>query len=184
MAELQLIFVVETSADDKTDNIYLRSVLDYFFTSISKEYGCEVNIKPIFLNGKQHYKDKKVLNNIVNQTRMFASYNIGAITKTIYIMDTDSVNKVYEVGSFFYNVQQFCVEHNFELVWFCKNAENVFLDKEVDQIDNKTEAAKSFAKNNDIERLDRNCLSKNEIEYRCSNILSVVGKYLKEKKNQ
>lgn len=182
MAELQLIFVVETSSDDKTDNIYLRTVLDYFFTSISKEYGCKTNIKTIFLNGKQHYKDKKILNNIANQTRMFASYNEGAITKTIYIMDTDSTNKIYEVGSYFHNVQKFCSDHGFELVWFCKNAENVFLGKEVDQIDNKTEAAKSFAKNDGIKKLDINNLSKSSIEYKCSNILVVIGKYLKEKK--
>lgn len=182
MAELQLIFVVETSSDDKTDNIYLRLILDYFFTSVSKEYGCEVNIKTIFLNGKQHYRDKKILNNIANQTRMFASYNEGAITKTIYLIDTDSINKTYEIGSYFHNVQQFCLEHGFELVWFCKNAENVFLGKEVDQIDNKTEAAKSFAKNNEIKRIDRNYLCKTEIEYKCSNILIVIGKYLKEKK--
>lgn len=181
MAELQLIFVVETSSDDKTDNIYLRTVLNHFFTTKSKEYGCEVNTQTIFLNGKQHYKDKKVLSNIANQTRMFASYNDNAITKTIFIIDTDSTNKAYEVGSFFYNVQQFCLEHDFELVWFCKNAENVFLGKEVDQIENKTEAAKSFAKNNEIEKLDINCLSKSEIEYKCSNILSIIGKYLKEK---
>lgn len=112
---------------------------------------------------------------------MFASYNEGAITKTIYLIDTDSTNKTYEIGSYFYNVQQFCLEREFELVWFCKNAENVFLDKEVDQIDNKTEAAKSLAKNNEIKSLDKNCLCKTEIEYKCSNIFVIISKYLKEK---
>lgn len=181
MAKLQLIFLVETSEDDKADNIYIRSVIDKYFLFLNDKYDGEVNILTYCLKGKQHYNDKKTIDYINNKTRMFASYNEGAVTAAIYFMDTDSVETEYKKGSFFSNVQEFCKEHGFELVWFCKNVENVFLNKEVDQVDNKTESAKEFAINNKIRSIKQANLSKNMIEYGCSNIILVLGKYLKNK---
>ena len=66
-------------------------------------------------------------------------------------------------------------------MWFCKNAENVFLHVEPDVLENKTEAAKEFAINNEIDKLDKNSLSKIAIELNCSNILVVLSKYLIQK---
>ena len=67
------------------------------------------------------------------------------------------------------------------MVWFCKNAENVFLHVEPDALENKTKAAKEFAINNEIDKLDKNSLSKIAIELNCSNILVVLSKHLFQK---
>ena len=66
-------------------------------------------------------------------------------------------------------------------MWFCKNAENVFLHVEPDVLENKTEAAKEFVINNEIDKLDKYSLSKIAIELNCSNILVVLSKYLIQK---
>lgn len=181
MAKLQLIFVVETSEDDKADNIYIRSVIDKYFSFLNDKYDGETNTLTYCLKGKQHFNDKKTLYFIKNKTKMFSDYNEGALTVVIYFMDTDSTETEYKKGSFFSNVQEFCKEHNFELVWFCKNVENVFLNKEADQVKNKTEAAKLFATSNGIDNIKRDNLSKDRIEYKCSNIILVLGKYLNKK---
>lgn len=183
MSKLQIIFVVETSSEDKSDTLYLREVLNYYFTFTSEMYDGPVATKTICLNGKQNYKDKKILNHISNQISLFASQNPDSITKVIYFMDTDSVDKEYKPGSFFYNVRLFCEESGFELVWFCKNAENVFLGKEPEQLVSKTKSAKQFVWSGGITKISKHCLMKDSIEYGCSNILNVLAKYLKENKH-
>ena len=181
MGKLQIIFVVETSTNDKSDSLYLRAVLDCYFRFENDNYDGEVATQTICLNGKQHYCDKKIINRIANQTKMFTSQNPGAVTKVIYILDTDSTSKVYKPGSFFHNVISFCDKNGFELAWYCKNAENVFLGEETDNVENKTEAAISFVKSGFIKKCRKSNLSKTSIEYKCSNILLVIGKYLKTK---
>lgn len=43
MAKLQLIFLVETSENDKADNIYIRSVIDKYFLFLNDCYDGEIN---------------------------------------------------------------------------------------------------------------------------------------------
>ena len=102
-------------------------------------------------------------------------------TVVIYFIDTDGVRLDYDSNSYFGNLVRFCNEMNFELVWFSKNSENVFLGVEPDQVDNKTEAAKQFLINNKIFELDKNKLTKENLEVGCSNILTILSKYLKQK---
>ena len=112
---------------------------------------------------------------------MFESYNNSGKTITIYFIDTDSSEKEYRQGSFFKNLCDYISEKGYELVWFCKNAENVFLNVEPDTLLNKTQAAKNFAVNNEIDNIDKEKLSKIAIELNCSNILVVLSKYLTKK---
>ena len=87
---------------------------------------------------------------------MFES-NTNGRTVTIFFIDTDSSKAEYKEGSFFYNLSKYIKDSGFELVWFCKNAEN------------------------EIDKLDKNSLSKIAIELNCSNILVVLSKYLIQK---
>ena len=181
MSKLQIILISETSTDDKSDIIYIRSTIDKYFNYESDVYDGEVATIPFFLHGKQNYCDKRILSRIKSQARMFACYNPGAITVVIYFMDTDSVKKEYKEGSFFYNVKDFCKNNGFELAWFCKNAENVFLKKESSQVASKTESAKDFAFNDGINRINKSDLMDPEINQGHSNILLILSKYLKWK---
>ena len=170
----QLLLVVETSEEDKSDAIYINEVLKkYFDTS-------KTNIHWITLCGKTNYKDKKILSKIKNLTKMFGTFT-GGSTETIYFIDTDSTEEKYRQGSFFYNLCEFIKENNFNLVWFCKNAENVFLKVEPNEKMNKTDAAKEFSVLNKIDEIDVKMLSKANIELNCSNIILIMSKYLKRK---
>lgn len=171
---LQLLLVVETNSEDKTDVIYINEVIKKYFDL------SDINVQWITLGGKTHYKDKKITNKIKSLARMFES-NTNGRTVTIFFIDTDSSKAEYKEGSFFYNLSKYIKDSGFELVWFCKNAENVFLHVEPAALENKTKAAKEFAINNEIDKLDKNSLSKIAIELNCSNILVVLSKYLIQK---
>ena len=172
---LQLLLVTETSGEDKTDVIYINEVIKCFFDTAG------VNVQWITLGGKQHYKDKKIANKIRNLENMFKSYNKNGKTVTIYFIDTDSIEKEYKLGSFYKNLCDYINEKGYELVWFCKNAENVFLNVEPESLSNKAQEAKAFATNNRINGIDKDKLSKIAIELNCSNILIVLSKYLKKR---
>lgn len=167
---LQLLLVTETSGEDKTDVIYINEVIKHFFDTSN------VNVQWITLGGKTHYKDKKVELKIKNLANMFKSYNKSGNTVTIYFIDTDSVEQEYKQGSLFYNLCEYISEKGYELVWFCKNAENVFLGIEPDKLNNKTQEAKKFAINNRINEISKERLNKIAIELNCSNILVVLSK--------
>ena len=171
---LQLILVVETSKEEKSDTIYINDVLKKFFDL------SDINVQWEYLGGKTNYNNKKIENKIKNLTKMFKS-NVSGKTTTIYFIDTDSTETEYKRGSFFYNLQEYVKERGYELVWFCKNIENVFLHKDPNYIDNKTEAAMQFVYDNRIDSIDKNALSKVAIELNCSNILVVLSKHIPNK---
>ena len=175
MVPLQLLFVLECNDEDKSDAIYLNEVISHFYVFESENYS-QVSRKSIFLKGKGKYKNyKDYINNVVS---MFS--HEGGVTKVIYMIDLDSTDKEYKSGSLNYNIMDYCNRNNYDLIWMCKNVENVFLGVEPDAIENKTEAAKQFArlKNKEFDNIK---LSKTTIELYCSNILIILDKYLKRK---
>ena len=179
MGPLQIIIVFETKNDDKSDSLYISEVINRFFELKSKN-GEEVNLSKIPLNGKQNYKKKKLLNYINNSIKIFKSYANGE-TVVIYCIDTDSTEQIYKPGSFFKNLMDFCDEKGYRLVWFCKNAENVFLGVEPETLSNKTLAAKEFSRSGRISLIKENNLQQSKIVLGCSNIVSVLDCYLKRK---
>jgi len=181
MSRLQIIQVLETSDKDKSDDLYLNAIFRRFFSKLDLE-GNEVTIQSIFLEGKQNYNSDEVIDQINSYTSMFNCWDDApGKTVVIYFIDTDGVRLDYDPNSYFGNLVRFCNEKNFELVWFSKNSENVFLGLEPDQVSSKTEAAKQFLINNKIFDLDKNKLAKENLEVGCSNILTILSKYLKQK---
>ena len=177
--ELKLLVLIESSDESKADGIYFSEVRRRFYTNFAHDHEGEVSIDLIPLNGKQNYNNEKIVKRIDNNISMNTSFKVD--TAVIYCLDTDSLEDSYKEGSFFYNVQKYCSDNNYDLVWFCKNVENVFLNKEVGQVSSKIEEAKTFARSDSINKIDEWRLSKQRIEYGCSNILCVLDKYLKRK---
>lgn len=171
---LQIVLVVETSGIDKTDAIYINAVLDKYYDTEG------VNIAYEFLKGKHNYKSQKIVGTINTRVKAFKSY--GGVTVIIYFVDTDSVNPSYEDNSFFANLYKFTKEKGFELVWFCKNVENVFLEVEPESLHSKTESAKNFDRSGKIDELPIEKFQKEKVTIYCSNIMKVLDKYLPRKK--
>ena len=63
---LQLIFVVETNKTCKSDWIYIKDTIDYFF-----EYDrTAIKLTPVYMDGKGKYKNKeKEISKILLQIR-------------------------------------------------------------------------------------------------------------------
>ena len=181
MSRLQIIQVLETSDKDKSDDLYLNAIFRRFFIKFDLE-GNEVTIQSIFLEGKQNYNSDQVLEQISSYTSMFNCWDDDpGKTVVIYFIDSDGTRLDYDANSYFGNLVRFCNEKGFELVWFSKNFENVFLGLEPDQVSNKTEAAKQFLINNKIFEIDANRLIKEKLEVGCSNIINILSKYLRTK---
>lgn len=175
MVPLKLVFVLECDDDEKSDAIYLNEVISYFYEYKNDNYS-QVSRQNIFLEGKGKYKEVK--NHIDNERKAF-SYEGGEI-KVIYMIDLDSTEPEYKPGSLNRNIMDYCDKNCYDLIWMCKNVENVFLGVESDAVENKTEAAKVFARLK-VKDFDIIKLSKTRIEQYCSNILVVLDKYLKRK---
>lgn len=111
---LQLIFVMETSDSDKSDNIYISKLLEEFYTFDN------VVIQRLYMGGKRNYKNQKILKDIKSYTNMHKAINNGSTT-VIYFVDTDCEEECFKSGSFFYNLKSFIDNKGFELVWFAKN---------------------------------------------------------------
>lgn len=173
---LQLLVLLETNDESKTDGIYFSEIRKRFYTNYSHLYEGEVSIEIIPLGGKQNYNNAKIVDRIKNQSAINSSYDV--FTVVIYFIDTDSIAKEYKPGSFFYNICEYCSNNGYELVWYCKNAENVFLGKEPGDYISKTNDAKTFARKDYIYSIDERKLSKSSIEIGCSNVLIILDKYL------
>ena len=172
---LQLLVLLETNDELNTDGVYFTEVRRRFYKNYSNHYEGEVSIQIIPLHGKQNYKSNKIKQRIKNQIAANKSYDVHTVV--ILCIDTDSTKQNFEPGSFFYNVREYCQKYNYELVWYCKNVENVFLGKEANEV-HKVEAAKEFARTERIYEIKESNLSQTIIKYGYSNILLILDKYL------
>ena len=171
---LQIILVMETSDEDKSDNIYISKLLDELYIQDN------VVIQRIYLGGKRNYKNQKILKDIKSYTNMHKSINNGSTT-VIYFVDTYCEEECFKSGSFFYNLRSFIKDKGFELVWFAKNIERTFLNRDLLISENKKIVAKNFSQNTSIPKLNIKNFSSINIHKDSSNILLILDKYLKRK---
>lgn len=75
----------------------------------------------------------------------------------------------------------YCEKNGYELVWFCKTVEEVFLHRTVDK-NQKIEEAKKIGKANNIGIATMDSLSFCGMSQYKSNILLILDRYLKRKK--
>ena len=75
---------------------------------------------------------------------------------------------------------KFCNDNKYELIWFCKDIERVYLRKKVVKDENKKEAGK-FKANKTIRNIDAKNLVASNYKDGTSNILNILDKYLERK---
>lgn len=169
----QLLFCVETNKRANTDYIYIKETLDFYY-----EYdNHKVSIKPIYMRTKTKYNSKVVQKEIADKRKAFKGETI-----VIYCIDTDCIDKEYEVKALFDNINNYCKVNNYELAWFCIDVEDVYLGKQVSDKQKVNEAAK-FRNNKTISSVPIEHLNSNKCKRRYSNILSIIDQYLKRKNN-
>lgn len=123
---LQLIFVVETNKECKSDWIYIKETIDRFYYC----GGAQIKLSTVYMNGKNKYLTKeKEINSLISQYNGAATNNI---TKVIYCFDCDDYDSNPVDKEFLKKTQEFCKANSYEHIWFCKDIERVYLGEKVE----------------------------------------------------
>lgn len=172
---VQLIFVVEANKSCKSDWIYIKSTIDYFY----KYDRTKLKLSPVYMDGKGKYKQKeKEVKSLISQ---YSKSSKGNKSKVIYCFDCDEYDNKNEDLTFLKTVKKYCDDRGYDFVWFCKDVEQVYLGKKVDNSQKKKESAK-FKGNNLITKVNVHSLSGKSYKANTSNIMTVLDGYQELKK--
>lgn len=168
----QLLFCVETDKSTRTDVIYIRETIKHFFGAIPDT----VKVDFICMGGKNKYKNRDIVREIKDKTRMYA--RIGK-TEVIYCVDTDKYESNAVQKKELEEIFRYCDDNNYRLVWFCHDIEEVYLGKMIENSDKK-KASIEFQKNKKIENVDKKNLMYKAMGKAKSNILGVLEELIRE----
>lgn len=168
---IQLIFCVETNKKTKSDWYYLSSVIHQFYRIDSS-----VKLSVVYMDGKNKYKQKSVINGIKELRNMFTGDN----TYVIYCFDTDDIVNSPKALSFMKEVEDYCLINRFDLVWFNRDIENVLLGKSVSNSEKAT-CAIDYVRKKSYVHLNVKMVEKENRYIEGSNLFKVLDKYLTRK---
>ncbi len=168
---VQLIFVVETNKACNSDWIYIKNTIDRFYTYDR----AHVKLSAVYMDGKTKYEKKeKEVKRLISQYNNAASNNKSSV---IYCFDCDEYDNKAEDAIFLNFTERFCKERGYERVWFCKDIERVYLEREVSHSKKKEEAARFMAKKR-IDGVNEDRLSATSYKSNTSNILRILDKLI------
>ena len=170
--DLQLIFVVETDSKSKSDWIYIKDTIDYFYNYDQSH----VKFSTVYMAGKGNYK--KVETKITKLISEYASVNKQRQSRGIYCFDCDDFDTNRVDIDFLEKAKEYCDEKQYEFVWFCKDIERVYIGKKVPEKEKTKEAAK-FKSGKLIRNVNKTTLEIHRYAANTSNILRIIDKYLK-----
>lgn len=173
---LQLIFVVETNKSCKSDWIYIKDTIDRFF----KYDNAHTKFTPLYLGGRGNYSKKQ--REIKSYISQYASTSKQNRSKVIFCFDCDNYDGNPDDSRFIKEAQQYCKEHGYDFVWFCRDIEHVYLGKSVPEKDKKSESVR-FKANKMIKNVEKSRLSADGFKLQSSNIMNVLSKHLEQKDN-
>ena len=80
------------------------------------------------MGGKGNYQKKEnQINNPISQYQVSCKNNQSHV---IFCFDSDDYDKDPEVAQFLQNAKQYCSQHHYDFVWFCKDIERVYPAKQ------------------------------------------------------
>lgn len=178
MKRLQLIFCVETNKQSNTDFQYIKSLIDKFY-----EYNNgHILIKPVYLGGKGKYTTRKNLGEINRLIRQFSASADNSESYVFLCIDCDKYDSNPADRLFLTQAEEYChSKHNYSLIWFCRDVEDVFLGHQVPNNQKKAEANR-FVKNHMIDHIDAQNLTGTKYKTHSSNICLVLDQLLTVRK--
>ncbi len=168
---IQMIFCLETNSRSNTDYIYIKETLNYLY-----QINNQIKINPVYMDGKNKYQTKGVLREIAQKIK---AYTIGR-SVVFYCVDTDDYDKNTEHAKEFHDIQQFCKNNGYKLIWFCHDIEEVFQGKKISD-SQKVREAGVFRDKNRIEEIPLERLMQKTVKPNTSNIVYILDQYLKRK---
>lgn len=164
---IQLIFVVETNKKCNSDWIYIKDTIEYFY-----DYNrTEVKFSPVYMDGRGKYKNKE--KQVKQFIKEYSSMSKTNCSKVVYCFDCDNYDSDPNDLAFLKEVKKYCEEKAYEFVWFCKDIEQVYIGKRVEDSKKKKEAA-TFKAKKMIQKVDKNRLSVDIYKVGASNIMNVL----------
>lgn len=167
---VQIIFCVEANSQSKSDYIYIKSLLQhrYAFEESQPKY------KPVFMNSKSRYnQQEKTIQKLVRM------HGRTGPTRVVMCVDEDNDNP----DSFALNpaIIAYCQKMKFDLVWFRKDVEDVFIHEKVSSKE-KGRTAASFASNKGIGKVAFADLNHHVplVRDRTSNLITVLDPIILE----
>ena len=169
---LQLIFCIETRSKKGSDWVYIKDTL-------AQHYQRSRTIKnsPVSMNGKMGINSPKVKRKI---DQLIREYKSNGESRIIYCVDTDDWKTNPQQKKDWQEVQTFCREHGYELIWFCRDIEEVYLGFRIDSSEKAKQAAR-FRLNKGIQNLESGRLSHEKVKEQYSNILLVLDQFMERK---
>ena len=169
---VQLIFAVETNKKCNSDWIYIKDTVEHFYAYERTQ----LKLSVVYLDGKGNYSSKKKqkeIDSLVSQYRAASKTNQS---KVICCFDCDDYDRKQEDLKFLEDTEKFCKDKGYEFVWFCKDVEQVYIGRKVDDSQKKKEAA-TFKARKQISTVDSKKLLINNYQINTSNIMSVLDHY-------
>lgn len=166
MSVIQMIFIVETNEKTKSDNRYIRKLLDKIYDKTSNE----IQFQFIEMGTKYLYNSKKV----ITKRNSLVKANADGENYIIYCFDTDRIDNNPVHIRELKEREEFCKRNNYKFVWSCYDIENVFLGYSVSDQDKERESMKFFRKDFDLTQKLKDRLSSNSKTNTHSNILTVL----------
>lgn len=160
-----IVICVECNKQSETDKIYISETIKKYYN-----VGNEVAIRYCKMGTKTKYN--KIQAKIKEATKNAPNYTI------ILCVDTDDIFASSETVSLNEKITEYCQAQGYELVWFCKDIEEVFLHEIVSDTD-KPKKAELFKTNPRTCKATESSLSVQTPDNRKkSNLLRVLDKYL------
>lgn len=160
-----IVICVECNKQSETDKIYISETIKKYYN-----IGNEVAIRYCKMGTKTKYN--KIQSKIKEATKNAPDYTI------ILCVDTDDIFASSEAVSLNEKITEYCHAQGYELVWFCKDIEEVFLHEIVSDTD-KPKKAELFKTNPRTCKATESSLSVQTPDNRKkSNLLRVLDKYL------
>ena len=170
---VQLIICVETNEKTKSDYIYIKQAIEWVY----KTAPVNVRFSPVYMDGKGNYKSRKVEKRVQDLIRQYQAASKSNISHVLYCVDCDDYDRNPSDRVFLDRLQEYCNEHCFRFVWFCRDIEHVFLGRQISDNEKRKEAD-GFAKHHLIEKVDISSLRITKYSLQKSNLCTVLDDYL------
>lgn len=167
----QLLFCVETNQQTRTDQIYISETIKHYY-----RHRNDIKIHYIYLNGKGNYNKPGIVKSIAGYIRQ---YTPNGPTIVLYCIDTDRYDMDPQQQKELVEIVEYCKAKEYELIWFCRDIEDVYWGEQISN-ENKKKKAAQFRSGNHIRDITESTLRKHIYARHYSNILDVLDKHLKE----
>ena len=164
-----ILIVVETTNKAQTDPAYISKAIREIYKQdslITERYG--------YLSAKTNYKSRSIINEIKSKTSGFEEYHI------VYCLDTDDIFTDPMQLNQNNEIMEYCRKNNYDVIWFCRDIEEVFLHKKINDTE-KLKESKKFSSKKGISSATLQSLSSEGKYKQTSNFTKIFDKYFERK---